>query len=141
MPSATVRPTPIQLSIETPADPEVAWEALTEPDRVAEWFTDASPVGRPGDEYRLDFGDSVVEGSIVEVERGRRFSHTWRWDGAEQDDETLVTWSVEPLPKGGSRISLEHSGWPATTSDDTSREDHQGYWQAYLEDLAALLAG
>ncbi|HKG19923.1 MAG TPA: SRPBCC domain-containing protein [Candidatus Limnocylindrales bacterium] len=141
MPSATVHPTPIQLSIETPADPEVAWEALTEPDRVAEWFTDASPVGRAGEEYRLDFGDSVVEGSIVEVELGRRFSHTWRWDGAEEDDETLVTWTVEPLPKGGSRISLEHSGWPATTSDDTSREDHQGYWQAYLEDLAALLAG
>jgi len=141
MPSTSVHPPPIRLSIETPADADLAWEALTDPDRVAEWFTDASPLGAKGDEYRLDFGDSAVEGSIVEVDRGRRFSHTWRWDGAEPDDETLVTWTVEPLPKGGSRISLEHGGWPVTTPDDTSREDHRGYWQSYLEDLAALLAG
>jgi len=141
MPPTSVQPPPIVLSIETPADRDVAWEALTDPDRVAEWFTDASPVGRAGDDYRLDFGDSAVQGSIVEVDRGRRFSHTWRWEASEPEDETLVTWTVEALPKGGSRISLEHAGWPTTTPDDTSREDHQGYWRAYLEDLGALLAG
>ena len=41
---------------------------------------------------------------------------------------------------GGSRITLEHGGWPETTGDDTTRDDHLGYWEAYLEDLAALLA-
>jgi uncharacterized protein YndB with AHSA1/START domain len=53
---------PIRLSIETPADPETAWQAISDPDRVAEWFTDASPVGGVGDPYRLDFGDSAVDG-------------------------------------------------------------------------------
>lgn len=141
MASTTIRPPAIQLSIETPATPEDAWEALTDPDRVAEWFTEVSPVGAPGDEYRLDFGDSAVDGAIVEVDRGRRFSYTWLWEGAEPEDRTLVTWTVEPVSDDGSRVSLEHSGWPETTPDDTSREDHLGYWQAYLEDLAALLAG
>ena len=141
MPSTRVRPVPIELSVETPADVELAWEAVTDPDHVAEWFTGASPVGRPGDEYRLDFGDSAVVGTIVEVDPGRRFAHTWLWEGAEPEDETLVTWRVDPLPAGGARILLEHSGWPATTADDTSREDHLGYWTAYLEDLAALLGG
>ena len=32
-----VKPAPIQLSIETPADLETAWAALTDPDRVTEW--------------------------------------------------------------------------------------------------------
>jgi uncharacterized protein YndB with AHSA1/START domain len=119
MAAATIRPPAIHLSIETPATPEDAWEALTDPDRVAEWFTDASPVGAPGDEYRLDFGDSAVAGSIVEVDHGRRFSHTWLWEGAEPEDETLVTWTVEPISDDGSRVILEHGGWPETTPDDT----------------------
>jgi hypothetical protein len=51
-----------------------------------------------------------------------------------------VTWTVEPLKAGGSLVSLVHGGWPETTSDDTTRDDHLGYWQAYLEDLLALLA-
>jgi uncharacterized protein YndB with AHSA1/START domain len=139
--TVTIQPPPIELTIETPADADVAWEAITDPDRVAEWFTDASPLGKPGDPYRLDFGDSVVEGSVVSVEPGRSFSHTWAWDGGEDDPETLVSWLVEPVAGGGSRITLEHGRWPATTADDTTRDDHLGYWEAYLEDLAALLAG
>jgi uncharacterized protein YndB with AHSA1/START domain len=135
-----VRPAPIVLSIETPADPETAWEAITDPDRVAEWFADATPLGQPGDAYRLDFGDSVVEGVIVNVEPGRSFAHTWVWEGEDADQATLVTWTVEPIPAGGSHVMLSHGGWPDATPDDTTRDDHRGYWEAYLEDLAALLA-
>ena len=139
--AAQVKPSPIQLSIETPADLETAWSALTDPDRVTEWFTDVSPLGAPGDPYRIDFGDSSVEGVVVDVQPGRRFAHTWRWEGADADEQTLVSWTVEAVGDDGTRISLEHTGWPATTADDTTRDDHAGYWQAYLEDLEALLAG
>jgi uncharacterized protein YndB with AHSA1/START domain len=139
--ATTVRPEPIVLSIETPADAETSWEALTDPDRVTEWFTDVSPLGSPGDPYRIEFGDSSVEGVIVDVRPGSRFAYTWRWKGADSDEQTLVSWTIEPLHGGGSRVSLEHGGWPATTRDDSSRDDHAGYWQAYLEDLEALLAG
>jgi uncharacterized protein YndB with AHSA1/START domain len=130
---------PILLSIETPAAPDVAWEAITNPDRIVEWFTSASALGRPGDPYRLDFGDSAVEGTVVSVDPGRSFSHTWSWDD-RASDETVVTWTVEPMPGGGSRVLLEHAGW-AAGSDETARNDHRGYWESYLEDLVALLAG
>jgi uncharacterized protein YndB with AHSA1/START domain len=129
---------PIRLSIETPADAEAAWQAVTEPDRIAEWFTDASPLGRVGDPYRLDFGDSTVDGHLVAVEPGRHFAHTWSWDGADATEQTVVSWTVEPLGDG-SRIVLEHAGW--AEGDDALRDDHLGYWESYLEDLAALLAG
>jgi len=136
-----VKPAPIILSIEAPADTELAWETLTDPDRVAEWFTDVSPIGAPGDPYRIDFGDSAVEGVIVDVQPGRRLAYTWRWEAADADEQTLVSWTIEPVGDDGTRISLQHTGWPATTRDDTTRDDHEGYWQAYLEDLEALLAG
>ena len=96
-------PSPIDLTVESLVKPSVAWTALTDPRRVAEWFTDASPVGRIGDAYRLDFGDgSVVDGVIMELEPGRRFAYTWSWAGSEAHEETLVIWSVAARDGGGS---------------------------------------
>lgn len=132
---------PIVLELETSATPPKAWAALTDPTRVAEWFTDASPVGGPGDPYRLDFGDgSVVDGVVLVVEPGRRFAHTWAWADAEPRQETQVTWRIDPLPGGGSRVTLVHEGWTEAGANAALRDDHEGYWSGYLDDLAAILA-
>ena len=130
----------IRIVAETLAGPEVAWSRLTDPARVVEWLTDATPVGVPGDRYSLDFGDgSVVEGRILEVTPGRRFSHSWAWAGEAPAQLTRVTWTIEPRPGGGSRIVLEHDGWAETGADLETRDDHAGYWEGYVSDLAALL--
>ncbi|MEO5885632.1 MAG: SRPBCC domain-containing protein [Candidatus Limnocylindrales bacterium] len=134
-------PNPIDLTVETDAAPDRAWAALTDPRLVADWFTDASAVGRIGDAYRLDFGDgSVVEGVVMELEPGRRFSYTWMWADAEPHEETLVAWSVERRDGGGTSIRLVHDGWAEAGLDETIRDDHEGYWAGYLEDLVAVLA-
>jgi uncharacterized protein YndB with AHSA1/START domain len=133
---------PIVLAIETPATPADAWAALTEPDRIVEWFTDASPLGAVGDPYRLDFGDgSVVLGVVRLVEVGQRFAHTWVWADVEPSHETEVSWSIEPLDEGGSRVTLIHAGWAEAGADEAIRDDHEAYWSGYLDDLAAILAG
>ncbi len=130
---------PIVLTIQTPASPDVAWAALTEPEGIAEWFTDASPLGSVGDAYRLNFGDgSVVEGVLRLVEPGRSFAHTWVWAEVEPVQETLVTWSIEPV-EGGTRVTLTHDGWAEAGLDETARNDHEGYWTGYLEDLTDVL--
>ena len=135
-------PSPIDLTVETQAPPARVWSALTEPRDVAEWFTEASHLGRVGDPYRLDFGEgSVVEGVITELEPGRRFAYTWTWSDAEPHEETLVAWTVSPLDEGGTEIRLVHDGWAEAGLDGTVRDDHEGYWVGYLEDLAAVLAG
>jgi uncharacterized protein YndB with AHSA1/START domain len=135
----TVLP-PIVLELESAASPDEAWAALTRPERIAEWFTDASPLGEVGTAYRLDFGDgSVVEGVVTELEPGRRFAHTWAWTDAEPGQETLVSWSVEALPDGRSRVTLVHDGWAEAGLDESARDDHEGYWVGYLEDLASAL--
>jgi uncharacterized protein YndB with AHSA1/START domain len=133
---------PIVLSIDTPAAPDDVWAALTEPERIAEWFTDASPLGAVGDPYRLDFGDgSVVEGFVTALEVGRRFAHTWAWADAEPSTETVVSWSIEPTGAGGCRITLTHGGWAEAGVDEAIRIDHEAYWSGYLEDLEAILRG
>lgn len=135
-------PNPIDFTVETDVALDQAWAALTDPRLVAEWFTDVTPVGRIGDDYRLDFGDgSVVEGVITGLEPERRFSYTWRWSDAEPHEETHVAWAVEPLDAGGTTIRLVHDGWAEAGLDESIRDDHEGYWAGYLEDLAAVLAG
>jgi len=140
MATMTTTVAPIIIEIETAASPDEAWAALTVPERIAEWFTDASPLGSVGTAYRLDFGDgSVVEGVVTELVPGRRFAHTWAWADAEPDQQTTVCWSVEPLDDGGSRVTLVHEGWSEAGLDESARVDHEGYWIGYLEDLAAIL--
>jgi uncharacterized protein YndB with AHSA1/START domain len=137
--SVVERLPPIVLTILTPASPDSAWAALTEPERIADWFTDASPLGGVGDTYRLDFGEgSVVEGVVRHLEAGRAFAHTWVWADVEPSQETLVTWSVEPAD-GGSRITLTHDGWAEAGLDEAARDDHEAYWSGYLDDLLDIL--
>jgi uncharacterized protein YndB with AHSA1/START domain len=130
---------PIDLVIEVPVTAAAAWAAITDPERIAGWFTDATVLGPVGSPYRLDFGDgSVVGGTVLAVDPGRSFSHSWAWAGAEPVETTTVTWSVEPSALGA-RIRLVHDGWDAAGLDGETRDDHAGYWRGYLEDLGAVL--
>jgi uncharacterized protein YndB with AHSA1/START domain len=134
-----VRVPPIELVVDTGADPDTAWRTLTEPARVALWLTEASTPRRVGDSYRLDFGEgSVVRGEILVLEVGRAFAHRWAWDGGEAGEFTLVTWAVSPRA-GGSRILLRHDGWDEAGMDPTTRDNHAAYWAGYLEDLRDVL--
>ncbi len=132
---------PIDLAIELPVDAATAWRAITDPDRVIDWFTNASAVGPVGSVYRLDFGDgSVVSGEVTELVPGHRFAHRWHWDGADAAETTTVTWSVASAAEG-SAIRLLHEGWDQAGLDEAARDDHEGYWAGYLEDLRDLLSG
>jgi uncharacterized protein YndB with AHSA1/START domain len=135
-----VRIQPIELVVETAADAETAWRTLTDPSLVTLWFTDASPLGPVGSRYRLDFGDgSVVAGEVLAVEPDRSFAYAWAWESAEQGEITRVTGTVE-VSGGGSRIRLVHDGWDEAGLDASARDDHEGYWTGYLDDLRDVLS-
>jgi uncharacterized protein YndB with AHSA1/START domain len=145
-PLVTVMPAsqipPIDLSVDTPLDPAEAWALITDPARIAEWFTDAATLGPVGSPYRLDFGDgSIVGGPVLEVDPGRSFAYAWHWDGAPAEETTTVTWTVVAAAGGGSTIHLLHDGWDEAGLDRAARDDHEGYWTGYLDDLRALSSG
>ncbi len=132
---------PIDLSIDVNVAPAVAWAAITDPARVAGWFTMASALGSVGSPYRLDFGDgSIMGGTVLGVDAGRSFSHSWHWEGAVDAETTVVTWAVSELPGDRSRIRIVHDGWDEAGMDGAARDDHEGYWSGYLEDLRDILA-
>jgi uncharacterized protein YndB with AHSA1/START domain len=90
-----------------PAERDEVWSALTEPERLEEWFAndvelDLEPGGKGV--FRWDDGEerhAVVE----EVEPGRRFAFTW--------DESHVAIELDEV-EGGTRVVVTETagaGW------------------------------
>ncbi|MCJ7710873.1 MAG: SRPBCC domain-containing protein, partial [Chloroflexi bacterium] len=107
---------------------------------AAAWFADALVLESVGSPYRLDFPNgSFVEGTVLAVDPGRSFVRSWHWDGAADVETTTVTWTVEEIAEGGSRIRLVHDGWNEAGLDAVLRDDHEEYWTGFLEDLLDVL--
>jgi uncharacterized protein YndB with AHSA1/START domain len=94
-----------------PVPPEEVWEALTDPERLREWF--ANEVEWDGDElvYRWDDGDER-RARIEEALEPRRLGFRWR-DG--DDEETEVLFELEEAEEG-TRLTVTEgpgAGWGA----------------------------
>jgi uncharacterized protein YndB with AHSA1/START domain len=74
----------VRREIVFPTDPAEVWEALTEPERLEEWFaTEAELDARPGGEGVFRWGDGDERRAIVrEAEEASRLVLDWE-DGGE----------------------------------------------------------
>jgi uncharacterized protein YndB with AHSA1/START domain len=77
------------------APPEEVWEALTEPDRLEEWFANEVELDvRPGGAGRFRWDDGEERRAVVrEVEPEERLVLDW-------DDEGEVVFTLEEVPDG-----------------------------------------
>src|SRR2546430_7342062 len=73
----------IEREIVFPASPDEVWEALTEPERLEEWFaTEVELDLRPGGEGVFRWGDGDERHAVVEeVEEERRLVLGWEDEG------------------------------------------------------------
>jgi len=78
-----------------PASPEETWEAITDPDRLAEWLAGdrAELELEPGGDLRIDDRDGFVE----EVDEPRRLVFWW---AAPDEESSRVEIDLEPEPDG-----------------------------------------
>jgi uncharacterized protein YndB with AHSA1/START domain len=105
----------IERTLELQAPPDRVWRALTNPAEVASWFgtaaDDLAEVGATGWFGFDDEGRFAVR--LEAIDPGRFLA--WRWaedrDTALDDGPTsLVEWTLEPTPGGGTRLHLRESG-------------------------------
>jgi uncharacterized protein YndB with AHSA1/START domain len=140
-----------EILIEAPV--EVVWRAVTEPDQISSWFSDAADLElKTGYEGTLTFNDRAtkqpmtVHVTVQAVETGRTFSYRWLYpDGAEPRDgnsmlvEFTLTAEGETTRLRVVESGLSALGWP----DDqkaTYAQEHTGGWIAHLDDLREYLA-
>jgi len=81
-----------------PAEPDEVWEALTDAERLAEWFAnDVELDARPGGKgvFRWDDGETR-HARVEEVVPGERFGFRW----SDGEDESRVTIALEQVDEG-----------------------------------------
>lgn len=84
--------------IVVPASPEETWEAITDPERLAEWLaTDAELELEPGGELAITIDDERRDGFFEEVSEPRRLVFWWAEEDAESSRVEIV---LEPEVDG-----------------------------------------
>jgi uncharacterized protein YndB with AHSA1/START domain len=87
-----------------PAEPDEVWEALTEPERLEEWFAndvELDPVPGGTGVFRWDDGEER-HARVEEAVPGRRFAFTW--------DDSRVEIELEPVEAGTRVVVTETLG-------------------------------
>jgi len=131
----------ISLEYDLPHPPAKVWRALTEPELLAEWLMDNDMRPLVGQSFTfrskpMPWWDGIVKCEVLEVELHKRLRYTWR--GGPLD--TVVTWTLTPTPSGGTRLTLEQSGFvPANASAIDGATD--GWRRMVGERLGKVLAG
>jgi uncharacterized protein YndB with AHSA1/START domain len=98
------------------APQEKVWEAITTPEIVATYFFGSQTEGsyEPGTKIRMASPDGAQEwgnNTVLEADPPRRLVHTWRslYDPEmASEPESRVTWEIEALPGGYSKLTVIH---------------------------------
>jgi len=162
MPEAKATVTPdedaIIAEIDIAAPPGRVFEALTDPDQLLRWFTDAScPVkfwqmeARLGGKYSYatEKGNFVVNGvsefechgEITEIRSDAAAGvyllvYTWfgNWH-LDPEKGTIVRWQLMPTAYG-THVKVTHSG---LAQDPEARKDYRGGWPGVVDKLKEFL--
>ena len=113
----------VERRIVVPEEPAEVWEALTEPERLEEWFaTEVELDARPGGEGVFRWGDGDERHAVVrELEEAERLVLDWDEGGSvaieleTADDGTLVR-VVETSPDFGLALELRGLAWTAAAA-------------------------
>jgi uncharacterized protein YndB with AHSA1/START domain len=134
----------ISQQYDLPYPPAKVWRALTEPELLSRWLmaTDMQPAVGNSFTFESDptpWWDGIVRCEVLELERPKRLSYTWRSGPESSPLDTVVTWTLTPTPSGGTRLSLEHSGF--TPSNKFALDGASTGWQRMVgERLREVLA-
>jgi uncharacterized protein YndB with AHSA1/START domain len=96
-----------------PADTEEVWEALTNAERLEDWFANDVELDLvPGGTGRFRWGSGEVRRAVVEeVEEERRLSLRW-WDEEAPEENSVVTITLEQEDEGTRVVVTESPGGP-----------------------------
>jgi uncharacterized protein YndB with AHSA1/START domain len=136
------------------APAETVYQVITEPDHIAQWFTDAADLDPvPGREGSLTFTDRAtsqpmaVNLTVQAAEPPHRFAFRWAYPDGEQPREgnsLLVEFTL--TPEGTStRLRVTESGFAALSRPESDKaayyQDHDKGWDTHLASLKNHVAG
>lgn len=137
----------VRRTIQIAAPVDKIWSAVTEPEHISRWFGRTVLMGEGvGAHGTITWPDRQAIPLRVEAVDAPR-SVTYRWcndddDGApatvEDAPSTVFTFTLEPTA-GGTRLTVEESGFEVTTDPAANLESHRQGWDGELDKLVSLL--
>ena len=110
----------VEREIVVPETPDEVWEALTEPERLEEWFaSEVELEARPGGEGVFRWGDGDERCAVVrELEETERLVLDWDDGGSvaielERSEAGTLVRVVETSPHFGLALELRAFAWTA----------------------------
>lgn len=130
-----------RLTVLLPVDAQTAFDAWTDATRMVEWLSHwAEMTVDVGAGFQIGWEgyEGIWQGQYLEIQRPRLLKFTWL-PPAEVFPagayETIVTLTFEPADQGGTRMTLEHTGFRAGPELDAQLQA----WRGYLFALRAYL--
>lgn len=125
------------------APQERVWEAITKPEFTSRYYygsvlkTDLS-VGSPFT-YHMPNGSPIIEGEVVTSDPPKRLVHTYHslWPPMNEDAPTKVTWELESMPGGVTKVTVIHEDFQGETA--TYQGLQSGGWTWILSSMKSLL--
>ncbi len=101
---------------------EKVWEAITNKDQMKQWYFDLPQFkAEVGAEFQFTGGTEEQQFlhlcKVTEVEKGRKLTYSWRYDGYEGN--SFVTFELFP-EDNKTRLKLTHAGLETFPADNTA---------------------
>jgi len=125
------------------APQERVWAAITTPEFTSRYYygstlTTDLTVGSPFT-YHMPNGAPIVEGAVLASEPPTRLVHTYHslWPPMHEDAPTKVTWELEAMPGGVTKVTVVHEEFQRETATYTGLQS--GGWTWILSNMKTLL--
>ena len=119
------------------------WEAITTPEFTTRYYygnalTTDLTVGGPFT-YNMPNGAPIVEGTVLACEPPSRLVHSYHslWPPMNEDAPTTVTWELETMPGGVTKVTVVHADFQGETATYSGLQG--GGWAWILSNMKTLL--
>lgn len=136
-------PLEVRAEVQIGASRETVWRAIVDPELTRQYVygTRLRTTLVPGSRYAYvaDGEVEAVNGEVLACEPGRRLVLTWaaHWDPeVEKDAPSRVSWELQDLGAGRTRLSVVHDRFAGRTATWASSKDA---WTFLLSSLKSLV--
>ncbi len=116
------------------------FEAIVDPEKIGNfWFSSSSERWEEGKMITLRYEEYDAEGiiNVIEIDRNKKIVFKW---GAEHDNETIVTITINELEKMNTIIEISESGFKEEDPEVVNMmTDQKGGWVYMLSCLKSYL--
>jgi uncharacterized protein YndB with AHSA1/START domain len=133
----------IRKTIVIDASPQTVFRALTDAKEIAKWFANQGAVleARVGGALEFKFlrpdGEKhSFHGKVLEIVQDKKLSYSWNSASDLNQGMGTITYALEPVDGGKTRLTLVHTGISESKKDVEAGFSYESGWTFFLGQLA-----